>query len=165
MTLSTLAALVASLPLLASSTPAAAGPPTPGEVSVGAGCGEDGPTRSAAKPTVRLPASLGLRTTGSVRMTATDPSQTAGATVQLVQRGGRRVGGTAPGTYTCTDASATVNRIAIPLNAYGLRLVRRTGSLVVVVRLRLVNGSGVTNAIERSAVIRPEPLRRSAGRG
>ena len=94
--------------------------------------------------------------TGDVRIRLSDANQTAGAIVRLIQRGGRSVGGTASGKYTCTDASVGAETAAVPLNDYGRRLMRRQGSLRVTLRFRLTNGSGVTNTIQRAAVIRRE---------
>jgi hypothetical protein len=81
-------------------------------------------------------------------------NQTAAATVSITQAGGRRVGGTATGTYTCTTPRNSV--VSLPLNRYGQTLVRRHGRLKVQLTLHLVNGSGVRNTIVLRGVIRPE---------
>ncbi|MEJ7894376.1 MAG: hypothetical protein WKF94_17235 [Solirubrobacteraceae bacterium] len=144
---------VPRFPLRATGGPAQ-GPGSAGAVTIGAGCGENGPTKSEEKPTARLPSTMVLRYTGSVRMRVTGTNQIAGATVRLIQRGGRKVGGTASGTYTCIDPAYKTT--GAPLTDYGRRLVRRHGSLQVTVVFHLINGSGVTNTIERKATIRLE---------
>ncbi len=95
-----------------------------------------------------------LRDTGSVRMRVTGANQTAGATVRLTQRGGRKVGGTASGRTLAPFP--TPADIGVPLTDYGRRLVERHGSLQVTVVFHLINGSGLTNTIERQASIRLE---------
>ncbi len=106
-----------------------------------AGCTDAGSTRSATAPTVRLASSrLVLRPTGRVRMVLRG-SQTAAATVTLKQRGGKLVGGTARGGYTCVVAGEST--IGIDLNAYGRRLVARNGRLPMTATFRLTNGSDV----------------------
>ena len=75
-------------------------------------------------------------------------------TVKIAQVGGKRVGGTAAGGYTCTTPRNTV--IAPSLNAYGRKLVRRHGRLAVKITFRLINGSGVTTKRVLSGVIKPE---------
>jgi len=118
------------------------------------GCGDNGPTMSDSRPTVRLTsATLRLRDTGRVRISVRG-SQTAAMTVKIAQAGGKRVGATAAGGYTCTIPTDSV--VATPLNAYGRALVRRHGRLVVKITFRLINGSGVTNTRVLSGVIRPE---------
>jgi hypothetical protein len=118
------------------------------------GCGDDGPTMSESRPTVRLTsAALRLRDTGRVRIHLRG-NQTASMTVRIAQVGGRRVGGTNPGGYTCTTPRESI--VAAPLNAYGRRLVRRHGRLAVKLAFRLINGSGVTNTRVLSGVIKPE---------
>ncbi len=117
------------------------------------GCGDDGPTMSDMKPTVRLTsATLRLRDSGRVRVYLRG-SQTAAMTVKIAQVGGKRVGGTT-GSYTCTTPRNSV--VAMPLNAYGRKLVRRHGRLAVKITFRLINGSGVTNKRVLSGVIKPE---------
>jgi hypothetical protein len=138
-------------------------PPTPATAPpVASGCGDDGPTMSASRPTMTLPRTLTLRSTGRVRIVLTSASQTAAATVKLAQAGGRRVGGTAPGTHTCTNGARASSTVSVPLDAYGRRLVRRHGHLRVRVTLNLVNGSDVTNRVRGLAVIRPSSGRRGA---
>lgn len=118
------------------------------------GCGDDGPTKSDIQPTVRLTsATLRLRDSGRVRISVRG-SQTAAMTVKIAQVGGKRVGGTSAGSYTCTTPRNSV--IAPSLNAYGRKLVRRHGRLAVKVTFRLINGSGVTNKRLLSGVIKPE---------
>jgi len=118
------------------------------------GCGEDGPTKSSEPPTLtRISSTLVLRYTGDARMYVRG-TQTAAMTVSIAQAGGRRVGGTPRGGYTCSDP--TYSRLALPLNSYGRKLVRRHGRLRVSVVFRIVNGSGVTNTVRSSGVIRPE---------
>ncbi len=117
------------------------------------GCGENGPTMSSDRPTVELASdALGLRDTGRVRVSLRG-NQTAATAVTIAQIGGRRVGGTASGTYTCITPAAGV--VSLPLNDYGRRLVRRHGELKVTLAFRLVNGSGVTNTVRRVGVVRP----------
>lgn len=118
------------------------------------GCGDDGPTMSATPPTVRLASStLRLRSTGHVRVHVRG-TQTAAMTVKIAQAGGRRIGGTRPGTYTCATPHDGI--VAVPLSGFGRRLVHRHGRLTVKVTFRLTNGSGVTSTRVQSAVIRPE---------
>jgi hypothetical protein len=117
------------------------------------GCGDDGPTMSDMKPTVRLTsATLRLRDSGRVRLYV-HGSQTAAMTVKIAQVGGKRVGGTSAGGYTCTTPRNSV--LALPLNAYGRKLVRRHGRLAVKIAFRLINGSSVTNTRVLSGVIKP----------
>lgn len=118
------------------------------------GCGDDGPTKSDSHPTVRLTsATLRLRDSGRVRISMRG-NQTAAMTVKIAQVGGKRVGGTAAGSYTCTTPRNSV--ITPSLNAYGRKLVRRHGRLGVKITFRLINGSGVTNKRVLSGVIKPE---------
>lgn len=118
------------------------------------GCGDDGPTASDIQPTLRLrSATLRLRDSGRVRISVRG-NQTAAMFVKIAQVGGKRVGGTAAGSYTCTTPRDSV--IAPSLNAYGRKLVRRHGRLAVNITFRLINGSGVTNKRVLSGVIKPE---------
>ncbi len=118
------------------------------------GCGDDGPTMSGSTPTVRLTsATLRLRDTGRARIFLRG-NQTAAMTVKVSQVGGKRVGGTMPGSYTCATPNAGV--VSVPINAYGRKLVRRHGRLAVKLTFRLINGSGVTHTRVWSGVIRPE---------
>jgi hypothetical protein len=117
------------------------------------GCGQNGPTMSDARPTAALASTtLRLRYTGAVRVLLRG-NQTAAATVSITQAGGRSVGGTASGRYTCTTPGQGI--VSLPLNHYGRTLVRRHGVLRVHLTLRLVNGSGVRNTVSLSGVIRP----------
>ncbi|WP_205696541.1 hypothetical protein [Conexibacter sp. SYSU D00693] len=130
--------------------PAAAGSLPP----VHSGCGDAGPTQSDTRPTASLASkTLTLRYTGRARMRLIG-NQTAAVTVAITQAGGRRVGGTSEGGYTCSRPEAGL--VALPINEYGRRLVRRHGSLRVRLTLHLVNGSGVRNTVRLSGVIRPE---------
>jgi hypothetical protein len=116
------------------------------------GCG-DGSTISDRRPTVRLTSTtLRLRDTGHVRIYLRG-NQTAAMTVKIAQVGGKRVGGTTAGTYTCTTPGNGL--VAVPLDAYGRKLVRRDGRLPVTLTFRLINGSGVTNKRVLSGVIKP----------
>ena len=118
------------------------------------GCGDDGPTMSSSRPTVRLTSTtLRLRDTGRVRIHLRG-NQTAATTVTIAQVGGKRVGGTRAGGYTCTTPRNGI--VALPLNAYGRRLVQRHGRLAVKITFRLINGSGVTNKRVLPGVIKPE---------
>lgn len=118
-----------------------------------AGCGDDGLTASPNRPTVRL-------TTATVRMRDTRAriflvgDQTAAMTVKIAQVGGKTVGGTPHGSYTCATRGPGV--VSTSLNAYGRALVRRHGRLAVKLTFRLINGSGVRHTRVWSAVIRPE---------
>lgn len=117
------------------------------------GCGESGPTMSDSKPTVRLTsATFRLRDTGRVRIFLRG-NQTAAMRVKISQVGGKRIGGTGPGSYTCATPNAGV--VALPINAYGRKLVRRHGRLAVKLTFWLTNGSGVTHTRVWSGVIRP----------
>lgn len=117
----------------------------------GSGCGESGPTHSHTRPTASLTSkTLALRYTGRVRVRLRG-NQTAAATVSMFQAGGRRVGGTPRGGYTCTRPGE--GAVSLPLNGYGRALVRRHGQLGVRLTLRLVNGSGVRNTVRLSGVI------------
>lgn len=119
-----------------------------------AGCGDDGPTMSDNRPTVRLTsATLRLRDSGRVRIYLRG-NQTAAMTVKIAQVGGKQVGGTARGVYSCTTPRNSV--VATPLNAYGRKLVRRHGRLAVKLTFRLINGSGVMHKRVLSGVIKPE---------
>jgi hypothetical protein len=119
-----------------------------------AGCGDDGLTTSDSQPSVRLTsATLRLRETRRVRIFVRG-TQTAAMTVTIAQVGGKRVGGTSAGGYTCTTPSNSI--VALPLNAYGRKLVQRRGRLAVKITFRLINGSGVTNKRLLSGVIKPE---------
>lgn len=118
------------------------------------GCGDDGPTKTDGQPTVRLTsATLRLRDSGRVRISVRG-NQTAAMTVKIAQVGGKRVGGTAEGSYTCTTPRNSV--VAPALNTYGRKLVQRHGRLAVKITFRLINGSGVTNKRVLSGVIKPE---------
>jgi hypothetical protein len=118
------------------------------------GCGDDGPTKSVAEPTVRLTsATLRLRDSGRVRLSVRG-NQTAAMTVKIAQAGGKRVGGTTAGSYTCTTPENSV--VAAPLNTYGRTLVQRHGRLAVKITFRLINGSGVRNTRVLSGVVKPE---------
>lgn len=135
-------------------TPASTGAETP---PVGAGCGPNGPTRSATPPTAALASStILLRDTGRIRMLVRG-NQTAGATVVVSQAGGRRVGGTDGSTYTCIGPGTEA--VALPLNAYGRALVRRHRQLRVLVRMRLVNGSGVGDTVALTGTVRADSHR------
>ena len=118
-----------------------------------AGCGDDGPTMSPNRPTVRL-------TSATVRLRVTRArifvrgNQTAGMIVKIAQVGGKTVGGTPHGTYTCATPEAGV--VSTSLNGYGRKLVRRHGRLAVKLTFRLINGSGVRHNRVWSAVIKPE---------
>ncbi len=117
------------------------------------GCGDDGPTKSDSQPTVRLTsATLRLRDSGRVRISVRG-NQTAAMTVKIAQLGGKRVGGTAADSYTCTTPRNSV--VAPSLNAYGRKLVRRHGRLAVKITFRLINGSGVTSKRVLWGVIKP----------
>lgn len=121
---------------------------------VNSGCGDDGPTVSDVTPTLRLTsATLRLRDSGRVRVFVRG-TQTAAMTVKIVQVGGKRVGGTSAGGYTCTTPGSSV--VALALGAYGRKLVRRHGRLAVKITFRLVNGSGFRNTRVLSGVIKPE---------
>ena len=116
------------------------------------GCGQSGPTKTQARPTAVLASkTLRLRTTGAVRVYLRG-NQTAAASVSITQAGGRRVGGTAAGGYTCTTPKEGI--VALPMNSYGRALVRRHGQLRVRLTLRLVNGSGVRDTVTLSGTIR-----------
>ncbi len=118
-----------------------------------AGCGDDGLTQSQNRPTVRLTsATARLRDTGSARIFLRG-NQTAAMTVKVAEVGGKRVGGTAPQSFTCATPNAGV--VAVPINAYGRKLVRRHGRLAVKFTFRLVNRSGVTHTRVWSGVIKP----------
>jgi hypothetical protein len=118
-----------------------------------AGCGDDGLTKSDSQPSVRLTSTtLRLRDSGRVRISVRG-TQTAAMTLTIAQAGGKRVGGTSAGGYTCTTPSNGI--VALPLNAYGRKLVQRHGRLVVKITFRLINGSGVTNKRVLSGVIKP----------
>ncbi len=120
---------------------------------VNVGCGENGTTKSDIQPTVRLTsATLRLTRRGGVGIRLRG-NQTAAMFVKIAQVGGKRVGGTAAGSYTCTTPRNSV--IAPSLNAYGRKLVRRRGRLRVRITFRLINGTGVTNTRVLSGVIRP----------
>lgn len=109
---------------------------------------------SSSRPTVRLTSTtLRLRDTGRVRIYVRG-NQTAAMTVNIGQIGGKRVGGTSAGGYTCTTPSNGI--VALPLNAYGRKLVQRHGRLAVKITFRLINGSSVTNKRVLSGVIKPE---------
>ena len=119
-----------------------------------AGCGAWGMAMTHTPPTVMV-TSLRLRDTGRVRI-GVRGNQTAATTVNIAQVGGKRVGGTLPGRYTCTRRDVNViSTMSVPLNAYGRKLVRRHGRLVVKVTFRLINGSGVTNRLVLSGVMKP----------
>jgi hypothetical protein len=120
------------------------------------GCGEAGSTKTDVRPNVTFGQSMTLRYTRRARLVLTNANQTAAATVRVVQAGGRRVGGTPAGGYTCISDDQTRSAVAIPINEYGRRLVKRNGRLRVTVTFRIVNGSGVTNTVRGTAVIRPE---------
>ena len=138
--------------LLDSGGPVSA-PPNSAFPPAGSGCGDDGLTQSASRPTLTLTsATLPLRDTGRVRIYIRG-TQTAAMTVKMAQVGGRRVGGTNPGGYTCTTSGTSV--VAPALNAYGRKLVARHGRLAVKLTFRLVNGSGVRHTRVWSGVIRP----------
>lgn len=112
------------------------------------GCGDDGATMSSSQPTVRLSATtLRLRDSGRVRIYLRG-NQTAAMTVNIGQIGGTRGTG-----YTCTTPSNGI--VALPLNAYGQKLVQRHGRLAVKITFRLINGSGVMNKRVLSGVIKP----------
>lgn len=119
------------------------------------GCGDAGSTKSAERPTVTLGQSMTLRSTGRARLVLSNANQTAAATVRIAQAGGRRIGGTPSGGYTCISHDQPRNVVAIPIKAYGRRLVKRNGKLRVSVTFRIVNGSGVANTVRGTAVIRP----------
>ncbi len=110
------------------------------------GWGDEGRGASSSEGTVL---GLGLRGVGVMR-----GNQTAAMTVKVSQVGGKRVGGTMPGSYTCATPNAGV--VSVPINAYGRKLVRRHGRLAVKLTFRLINGSGVTHTRVWSGVIRPE---------
>lgn len=144
-----LAALASAPAAHAATGPAATWPPA------NSGCGEDGPTSSSDRPTVALTSrALRLGDTGRVRAQVRG-DQTAATTVTITQAGGKRVGGTVAGTYTCATPARAV--VSLPINDYGRKLVRRHGRLEVTLTFRLVNGSGVQSTVRRSAVIRPMP--------
>ena len=144
------------------SNPTAPGPVPPSVNALfppaGAGCGENGLTRSQNRPTVRL-----TSTTFPVRGTNTGvggrvripirATQTAASNVKIAQVGGKRVGGTIGG-YICTEPTKRTASVAV--NGYGAKLVKRHGRLAVKVTFRLINGSGVTHTRVWSGVIRPE---------
>lgn len=116
------------------------------------GCGQSGPTHSDARPTAALASkTLTLRDTSRVRVLVRG-DQTAAVTVAITQAGGRRVGGTASGRYTCTTPGKSI--VSLPLNRYGSALVRRHGELRVRLTLHLVNRSGTRNTIRLAGVIR-----------
>ena len=115
------------------------------------GCGTSGPSRRKQKPTVRLPATWTLRATGKLHGVTTGANQVAAATVSIVQAGGRHIGGTDTGHYTCVAPSSGATSLTI--SSYGRALVRRHRTLSVTVTYRLTNGAGVMNAVHRSAVI------------
>lgn len=138
-----------------------ANPAAPGPVSppldapwppANAGCGENGTTKSDIAPTVRLTSATLRLTPRGVRIRLRG-SQTAAMFVKIAQVGGKRVGGTTAGSYTCTTPRNSV--IAPSLSAYGRKLVRRHGRLAVKITFRLINGSGVTNKRVLSGVIMP----------
>lgn len=137
--------VVAAYALLGATAGTASVPP------VQAGCGAGGLTRSAASPAVALASgALTLRSTGRAGAIVSG-NQVAAATVSIKQAGGRRVGGTAPGTYTCTAPGESV--VALPLNRYGRALIDRDRKLLVQLTWRLVNGSGVRSTVRLSGVI------------
>ncbi|MGH8733331.1 MAG: hypothetical protein ACREVB_06580, partial [Burkholderiales bacterium] len=141
--------LVVNALILALAAPGSAAQSPPAN----SGCGEAGPTMSEARPTVRLTSTtLRLRDTGRVRIHLRG-NQTAAMTVKIAQVGGKRVGGTTEDGYACATPRAAI--VAVPLNAYGRRLVRRHGRLEVKLMFRLINGSGVTNTRSLGGVIRP----------
>jgi hypothetical protein len=117
-----------------------------------AGCGDNGLTQSQHRPTVTLTsATLRLRYTGHARIFLRG-NQTAAMTVKIAQVGGKRVGGTPAGGYTCAIPEA--GTVAVPISAYGRKLVRRHGRLAVKMTFRLINGSGVKHIRVWSAVIK-----------
>lgn len=119
-----------------------------------AGCGAWGMAMTQTPPTVTV-TSLRLRDTGRVRI-GVRGNQTAATTVKIAQVGGKQVGGTLPGTYTCTRRDVNViSTMSVPLNAYGRKLVRRHGRLPVKLTFRLINGSGVKHKRVVSSVIKP----------
>ena len=126
----------------------AAGPPASAQ-----GCGEEGLTETRKRPTVTLTsATMRLRETGRARIFLRG-TQTAAMTVKVSQVGGKRIGGTPSGGYTCATPDAGF--VAVPITAYGRRLVRRHGRLAVKLTFRLINGSGVRHTRVWSAVITP----------
>jgi hypothetical protein len=101
------------------------------------------------RPTVRLTsttfpmrAEAGQASTGRVRIPV-HANQIAATKVKLAQVRGKRVGGTAGGSYTCTEP--TKHTVSVALDAFGVKLVRRHHRLAVKVTFRLINGSGVTH--------------------
>jgi hypothetical protein len=148
-----LIAMTAQAATAVAQTNSPANPPTTAlSPPANAGCG-DGTAKSDIQPTVKL-SSATLRTTPQrhvhILMRGT---QTAGMFVKISQVGGKRVGGTEPGSYTC--ASPGTFTISIPLSDYGRKIVRRHGRLAVKLTFRLINGSGVTNKRVLSGVIKP----------
>lgn len=138
--------IAGSFAALAAPAGVASVPPT------NSGCGQSGPTHSDARPTAALASKmLTLRYTGQVRVRVRG-DQTAAATVAITQAGGRRVGGTPSGRYTCTTPGESI--VSLPLNSYGRALVRRHGQLRVQLTLHLVNGSGMRNTVRLAGVIR-----------
>ncbi len=119
-----------------------------------AGCGENGSTSSDIRPTVRLTsATLRLTPRGGVRIRLRG-NQTAAMFVKIAQIGGKRVGGTDRGVYSCTVPGSFIS--SQRLSDYGRKLVRRHGRLAVKLTFRIINGSGVTNKRVLSGVIKPE---------
>lgn len=119
-----------------------------------AGCGENGPTTSDIEPTVRLTsATLRLTPRGGVRLRL-HGNQTAAMFVKIAQVGGKRVGGSARGSYNCTAPGSFTN--SQRLSDYGRKLVRRHRRLAVKLTFRIINGSGATNKQVLSGVIKPE---------
>ncbi|MDP1847603.1 MAG: hypothetical protein Q8K79_07420 [Solirubrobacteraceae bacterium] len=154
------AALAASAPAQTNdpANPTAPGPvPSPLDAPyppAHAGCGEGGLTASQNRPTVRLAsATLRLRDTGNVRIFVR-ANQSSATKVKIAQVGGKRVGGTVPGSYTCANPEKIL--VSAPLNNYGRKLVRRHGRLAVKITFRLINGSGITNKRVLSGVVKPE---------
>lgn len=145
--------LLAATGATALAGPAGAASPPPGFPG---GCRDFGSAAPTAdKPTVSLASStLTLRNKDRVRVRiVVRGNQATQATVSIAQPGGRLVGGTDRGTYTCTFPDSSV--VSLPLNSYGRALVRRHRKLSVRLTWQLVNGSGVRNTVRLSGVVRP----------
>lgn len=117
------------------------------------GCGDNGLTASPNRPTVKL-TSATIRMRGTRARIFLRGNQTAAMTVKISQVGGKKVGGTMHGGYTCATPEPGV--VSTPLNAYGRKLVRRHGRLAVKLTFRMINASGVRHNRVWSAVIKPE---------
>jgi hypothetical protein len=121
--------------------------------TVGAGCGELGPTRSDDPPfaSIRIDA---LAVDGHVRLYSFGATQTAGATIRLDDIDDlRTIAETPAGQYTCVAPAPSPLRIGVPLTKLGVARIHQRRAVNARGTITLVNGNGVTSTVPFTTTI------------